>query len=210
TMALLRVRHCRALLYCRRVPPRCPACGADLRRAPLRSAPVRVRCPFRHGHAQPRAFLVRASDGSFLHGYDGHGDLHVGITSSKGVVYNYDQEGVHRAASGWEECISIPLVQPDMWELLQQWDELLEEFSLEEAWLPHRYHEQQHNCFTFALAFVNRLRQRRGKQPLSKGHFTERFLLPHTRQASRYLTLHQQLAHSDVYVVPLAEQEREG
>lgn len=55
-----------------------------------------------------------------------------------GVVYNYDQEGVHRAGSGWEQSISIPLVQPDMWELLQHWDNLLEEFSLEEAWLPHR------------------------------------------------------------------------
>lgn len=55
-----------------------------------------------------------------------------------GVVYHYDQEGVHRAASGWEQSISIPLVQPDMWELLQHWDNLLEEFSLEEAWLPHR------------------------------------------------------------------------
>lgn len=55
-----------------------------------------------------------------------------------GVVYNYDQDGVHRAGSGWEQCISIPLVQPDMWELLQHWDELLQEFSLEEAWLPHR------------------------------------------------------------------------
>ncbi|NXQ56495.1 MKROS protein, partial [Anthoscopus minutus] len=140
--------------------------------------------------------------------YDGHCDLHVGITNSKGVVYNYDQEGVHRAGSGWEQCISIPLVQPDMWELLQQWDNLLEEFSLEEAWLPHRYQEQQHNCFTFALAFVNRVRQSRGREPLSKAQFTESFLLPHSREASRYLTLQQQLAHRDFYIVPLAEQEQ--
>lgn len=63
-----------------------------------------------------------------------------------GVVYNYDQEGVHRAASGWEQCISIPLVQPDMSELLQQWDDLLEEFSLEEAWLPHRCVDDSPGC----------------------------------------------------------------
>ncbi|NWS04303.1 MKROS protein, partial [Motacilla alba] len=141
--------------------------------------------------------------------YDGHCDLHVGITSSQGVVYNYDQEGVHRDARGWEQCISIPLVQPDMWELLQQWDNLLEEFSVEEAWLPHRYEEQQHNCYTFALAFINRVRQARGGAALSKAEFTERFLLARTREASRYLRLQQQLAHSDVYIVPLAEQEQE-
>jgi len=55
-----------------------------------------------------------------------------------GVVYNYDEEGVHRAETGWEQCISIPLVQPDMFGLLQQWDKLLEEFSAGEDWLPHR------------------------------------------------------------------------
>ncbi|XP_071296171.1 MKRN2 opposite strand protein isoform X2 [Agelaius tricolor] len=136
-MAVLRVRHCRALLYCRRAPPRCPACGGDLRGAGLAAAPVRLDSPFRHGHRQQRAFLVRPTRGTFLDGYDGHCDLHVGISSSQGVVYNYDQEGVHRDGRGWEQCISIPLVQPDMWELLQHWDSLLEEFSLEQAWLPH-------------------------------------------------------------------------
>ncbi|NWV42538.1 MKROS protein, partial [Grantiella picta] len=127
-----------------------------------------------------------------------------------GVVYSYDQEGVHRADRGWEQCISIPLVQPGMAELLQQWDHLLEEFAVEEAWLPHRYEEQQHNCYTFALAFINRIRLARGQGALSKGQFTERFLIPHTREASRYLTLHQELAHSDVYIVPLPEPEQDS
>ncbi|NWR42922.1 MKROS protein, partial [Regulus satrapa] len=127
-----------------------------------------------------------------------------------GVVYNFDEEGVHRDGSGWEECISIPLVQPDVWELLQHWDKLLEEFSLEEAWLPHRYDEQQHNCFTFALAFINRVRQARGRAALSKAEFTERFLLAHSTEASRYLRLRRQLAHSDCYIVPLAPPEQRG
>lgn len=124
-----------------------------------------------------------------------------------GVVYSYDQEGVHRDASGWEQCISIPLLQPDTGELLQHWDSLLQEFSLEEAWLPHRYEEQQHNCFTFALAFINRVRQGRGGAALSKAEFTERFVLPRSREAARYLRLQQLLDHSDIYIVPLAEQE---
>ncbi|NXO21989.1 MKROS protein, partial [Cisticola juncidis] len=126
-----------------------------------------------------------------------------------GVVYHYDQQGVHRAGSGWEQSICIPLVQPDMWELLQHWDQLLEEFSLGEAWLPHRYEEQQHNCFTFALSFVNAVRRGRGRPPLSQARFTEAFLLPHTRQAARYLHLHQQLAHRDCYIVPLEGQEQQ-
>ncbi|NWY47380.1 MKROS protein, partial [Sylvia atricapilla] len=219
-MAVLRVRHCRALVYCRRAPPRCPACGGDLRQAGLTAAPDRAHRPLGSrsplcrcrwgcagvcGHmAVPQQPLCSPSSG-----YDGHGDLHVGITNSKGVVYHYDQEGVHRAASGWEQSISIPLVQPDMWELQQHWDSLLEEFSWEEAWLPHRYEEQQHNCFSFALAFVNGVRRGRGRQPLSKAQFTQTFLLPHTTEASRYLRLQQHLAHSDFFIVPLAEQQEQ-
>ncbi|XP_074406254.1 MKRN2 opposite strand protein [Zonotrichia albicollis] len=207
-MAVLRVRHCRALLYCRRAPLRCPACGGDLRGAGLASAPVRLDSPFRHGHGQPRAFLIRPTRGTFLDGYDGHSDLHVGISSSQGVVYSYDQEGVHRDARGWEQCISIPLLQPDAGQLLQLWDSLLQEFSLEEAWLPHRYEEQQHNCFTFALAFINRVRQARGGAALSRAEFTERFVLPRSREAARYLRLQQLLRHSDIHIVPLAEQQQ--
>ncbi|XP_030812319.1 MKRN2 opposite strand protein isoform X2 [Camarhynchus parvulus] len=72
-----------------------------------------------------------------------------------------------------------------------------------------RYEEQQHNCYTFALAFINRVRQGRGGAALSKAEFTERFLLARSREAARYLRLQQQLAHSDVYIVPLAEQEQQ-
>ncbi|XP_005052906.1 PREDICTED: MKRN2 opposite strand protein [Ficedula albicollis] len=184
-------------------------------RARAQGSPVGERSPLRSARSSARpgwagTLLSLSALCSSRSGYDGHSDLHVGITNSQGMVYHYDQEGVHRSASGWEQCICIPLVQPDMWELLQLWDNLLEEFSWEEAWLPHRYDEQQHNCFTFALAFVNRVRHGRGREPLSKAHFTESFLLPHTREASRYLTLHQQLAHTDVYIVPLAEQEQDS
>ncbi|XP_050184271.1 MKRN2 opposite strand protein [Myiozetetes cayanensis] len=202
-MALLRVRHCRALLYCRRAPARCPACGGALAAGGLSSAPVRLDCPFRPGHGQPRAFLVRPTRGAFLRGYDGSSDLHVGITDSRGVVYHYDQEGVHRAHCGWEQCICIPLVQPQSGQLLHHWDGLLEEFAEGEAWLPHRYDEQEHNCYTFALAFINHVLSRQGKQPLSKEEFTERFVLPQSRRASRYLSLQRELAHRDCYIVPL-------
>ncbi|XP_010182679.1 PREDICTED: MKRN2 opposite strand protein, partial [Mesitornis unicolor] len=157
-------------------------------------------------------------DGAHLHhqhccfsfrGYDGKSDLHVGITNSNGVVYNYNQEGMHRAETGWEQCISIPLVQPDMFGLLQQWDKLLEEFSVGEAWLPHRYEEHDHNCYTFALAFINSVLTAQGKQQMSKSEFTETFVIPQTRKASKYITLHQELTANDFYIVPLPDREKQ-
>ncbi|KAM6325432.1 MKRN2 opposite strand protein isoform 1-T1 [Podargus strigoides] len=177
-------------------------------------------------------------------GYDGKSDLHVGITSSDGVVYNYDEEGIHRADTGWEQCISVPLVQPDMFGLLQQWDALLEEFSVGEAWLPHRtvynssreqlrdtgfacqdkdmlpknemltgrhrwYEEQDHNCYTYALAFINSVLTAQGKREMSKSEFTEKFVIPHTKKASKYITLHQELTANDLYIVPLPDPEQQ-
>ncbi|XP_009320288.1 PREDICTED: MKRN2 opposite strand protein [Pygoscelis adeliae] len=142
-------------------------------------------------------------------GYDGKSDLHVGITNSNGVVYNYNEEGIHRAETGWEQCISIPLVQPDMFGLLQQWDALLEEFSVGEAWLPHRYEEHDHNCYTYALAFINSVLTAQGKRQMSKSEFTEKFVIPQTKKASKYITLHQELTANDFYIVPLPDQEKQ-
>ncbi|NXW93541.1 MKROS protein, partial [Alopecoenas beccarii] len=207
--AIVRVRHCGAAIFSRRVPERCPACGGTLRGSALPDAPLRLPSPFRHGHRQPRAFLLRPTAGTFLGGYDGKSDLHVGITNSNGVVYNYDAEGVHRAGTGWEQCISIPLVQPHMFGLLQQWDQLLEEFSTGEAWLPHRYDEHEHNCYTYALAFINSILTAQGKREMSKSEFTEKFVIPQTKRAARYITLHQELTANDFYIVPLPQQEQE-
>ncbi|KAM9182531.1 MKRN2 opposite strand protein [Mergus octosetaceus] len=206
---VLRLRHCGAAIFCRRPPPLCPACGRHLRGAGLAAAPVRLPCPFRHGHRQRRALLLRPAAGSFLGGYDGRADLHVGITNGDGVVYNYDEEGIHRDEAGWEQCVSIPLVQPDMFELLQQWDKLLEEFSVGEAWLPHRYEEHDHNCYTYALAFINSILTAQGKQQMSKSEFTEKFVIPQTKNASKYITLHQELTTKDFYIVPLPDQENQ-
>lgn len=127
-----------------------------------------------------------------------------------GVVYNYDAEGVQRAGTGWEQCISVPLVQPHMFGLLQQWDQLLEEFSAGQAWLPHRYDEHEHNCYTYALAFINSILTAQGKREMSKSEFTERFVIPQTKRAARYITVHQELTANEFYIVPLPQQEELG
>lgn len=53
-----------------------------------------------------------------------------------GVVYNYTREGVRQDASGWQRCVSVPLVRPDMFHLLAQWDQYLERFSQAPLWDP--------------------------------------------------------------------------
>ncbi|XP_006117689.1 MKRN2 opposite strand protein isoform X2 [Pelodiscus sinensis] len=144
----------------------------------------------------------------FSGGYNGSSDLHVGITNTNGLVYNYNETGVHRVEHGWEQCISILLVQPDMYGLLNQWDKYLEEFSTGEAWFFHRYDEHHHNCYTYALTFINCVLAAQGKQPTSKSEFTERFVIPQTRKASKYITLYQEVAENYFYISDSPDQEK--
>ncbi|XP_048713112.1 MKRN2 opposite strand protein isoform X2 [Caretta caretta] len=125
-----------------------------------------------------------------------------------GLVYNYNETGIHRVELGWEQCISIPLMQPDMYGLLEQWDKYLEEFSTGEAWFFHRYDEHHHNCYTFALAFINCVLAAQGKQPMSKSEFTERFVIPQTRKASKYITVYQEVAENYFYIGDTLDQEK--
>lgn len=105
-------------------------------------------------------------------------------------MYNYTAYGVQRDQAGWEQSVSVPLVPPGTLALLDQWDKYLEDFSAEDAWLPHRYEENLHNCSTFALAFINGVLRVEGLGPLDKREFTEKFVLPRTRLTSKYIALY--------------------
>lgn len=69
-----------------------------------------------------------------------------------GIVYNYTMYGVQRDEAGWEQSVSIPLLQPGMFGLMDQWDKYLEDFSSTGAWLPQRYGAAETTC---SLAFVH-------------------------------------------------------
>ncbi|KAM9681159.1 MKRN2 opposite strand protein isoform 3-T3 [Dama dama] len=132
--------------------------------------------------------------------YDGRSDLHVGITSTGGVVYNYTVHGVQRDEVGWEQSVSVPLLQPGLFGLLDQWDKYLEDFSATGAWLPHRYEEDHHNCYSYALAFINCVLATEGEEPLDRDEFTEKFVVPRTRKASKYIMLYHAIEEQGFYV----------
>ncbi|XP_015415867.1 PREDICTED: MKRN2 opposite strand protein isoform X2 [Myotis davidii] len=139
--------------------------------------------------------------------YDGRSDLHVGITNTNGVVYNYTMHGVQRDEAGWEQSVSVPLLQPGMFGLMDQWDKYLEDFSTTEAWLPHRYEEEHHNCYSYTLTFINCVLATEGKEQLDKNEFTEKFVVPRTRKASKYITLYRAVEEHGFYVIDHPHQE---
>ncbi|XP_060095846.1 MKRN2 opposite strand protein [Heteronotia binoei] len=208
--ALIKISHCKKDIFFPYVPKYCPLCGQSVSCRRLEEAPVSIPSPFVNGHREKCSFLLKPTSGTFLRGYDGDSDLHVGITSTNGLVYNYSETGINRGEHGWEQCINIPLVQPDMYALLKQWDTYLEQFSATEIWLPYRYEEHIHNCYTFALTFINCVLSAQGKQQMNKSEFTEKFVIPRTRKASKYITVYKEVCKNGFYVVDRREQENDN
>ncbi|XP_053233676.1 MKRN2 opposite strand protein isoform X1 [Podarcis raffonei] len=204
---LIKISHCKRDIFGSFVPKHCPLCGQSLFYRKLEEAPVTIPSPFVNGHRERCSFLLKPTTGTFLRGYDGSSDLHVGITNTNGLVYNYNETGVNIAEHGWEQCVSVHLVQPDMYGLLNQWDTYLEQFSAAEIWLPHRYEEHLHNCYTYALTFINCVLSAQKKQQMNKSEFTERFVIPRTRKASKYITIYKEICKNGFYAVDLPAQE---
>ncbi|XP_061584107.1 MKRN2 opposite strand protein-like [Cololabis saira] len=200
---VIRLSHCQKEIFCFSVPETCPSCGEELKGSRLQEAPVSLPSPLTNGHKTSCCLLVAPAHDNQARDFDGTADLHTGISSTKGVVYNYTREGVQREQSGWERCVSIPLVRPDMFHLLAQWDQYLERFSGGPVWDPawQRFHEDDHNCFSFCLHFVNSVLAAEGLATLSRDDFTRCFILPRMRRVSKYTTLYQHIQRQQFYVV---------
>lgn len=64
-----------------------------------------------------------------------------------------------------------------------------------------RYHEDHHNCYSFVLSFLQRLQY--GELSMaasSKQKFCERYIVPRTTTAGKYISLYRKLRSNDIYV----------
>ncbi|XP_034023534.1 MKRN2 opposite strand protein [Thalassophryne amazonica] len=204
--AVIRLSHCHKHIFCFSVPEECPSCGEQLKGSRLQEAPVKLPCPLTDGHKTSCCLLVTADD--LDRAFDGTSDLHTGISNNKGVVYNYTRAGVRRDQSGWERCLSVPLVRPDMFYLLAQWDQYLDRFSDGPMWdtVWHRFDEDSHNCFSFCLQFINSVLAMEGRSLLTREFFTKSFIVPRMTRVYKYLTLYHHVQKQQYYVVDRPEE----
>ncbi|KAG9353027.1 hypothetical protein JZ751_017603 [Albula glossodonta] len=196
--SVIKFSHCNKDIYCFFVPEECPECSVSFSGRRLEDAPVSIPNPFSDGHKNPCSFLVAPTEGTFLKDFEGDSDLHTGITDTKGVVYNYTKTGVRKDSVGWEKCISVPLVQPDMYSLIDQWDRYLDNFD-----------EEKHNCYSYSLAFINCVLATQGKRSLSKEEFSQNFVVPRIKRASKYSMLCEQISQNYFYIVENPPKEPE-
>ncbi|XP_071351423.1 MKRN2 opposite strand protein [Trachinotus anak] len=209
--SVIRLSHCQKDIFCFSVPEDCPSCGEVLRGNRLQEAPVSLPSPFTNGHKSSCCLLVAPAHDNQGRDFDGTSDLHTGISNTKGVVYNYTRGGVRKDQSGWERCVSVPLVRPDMFHLLAQWDQYLDHFSDGPMWDPawHRFDEDHQNCFTYCLHFINSVLAAEGRSTLSKETFTQSFILPRMRRVTKYTTLFQHIQRHQYYMVDRQEDRQE-
>ncbi|XP_068171858.1 MKRN2 opposite strand protein-like [Antennarius striatus] len=205
--SVVRLTHCQKDIFCFSVPDNCPHCGGALRGGRLQEAPVSLPSPFSNGHKTSCCLLIAPAHDNLSREFDGMSDLHTGISNMSGVVYNYTRSGVGKQPTGWERCVSVPLVRPDMFHLLAQWDQYLERFSEGSLWDPawHRFDEDDHNCFSFCLQFINSVLAAEGRSPLSRDAFIHSFILPKMRRVSKYTTLYQHIQRHRYYLVDRQE-----
>ncbi|XP_057703141.1 MKRN2 opposite strand protein [Corythoichthys intestinalis] len=205
---VLRVRHeCLNDIFCFSLPLLCPACGEALAGRRLHQAPVSLPDPLGDGHKTPCCLLVAPVDRHAGGDFDGTSELHTGISNTSGMVYNYTERGVVQDRHGWDRCLSVPLVRPDMFHLLAQWDRYLEQFSRGPMWDPtcRSFCEDSHNCLTFCVAFINGVlaAEGHGRASLSRDDLTRDVIAPAVSRACKYAALRRHLQQHQFYVMDM-------
>lgn len=186
-------RHCSVKnIFCKTIPETCPVCSLGISNYIVE--PFRIPYPFINAIHNPTSIVIRPSVGSFLEDYDVTYDLHIGITNSKGNIFEFDKNGlIINDVAKWKNCIVLKIV-PASWTV--QWDETLQYILEDLKWNSVNYHIINMNCFDFILEFFNHL----GYVDLkfaSKEDLCEKLILSKFQNAMRYISLYKALKNEE-------------
>ena len=201
-------QHCTNVnILCLRLPDTCPLCSEFLSGC-MKIPPFRIPTPFTHSKEKPHSIVIKPSSGSFFESTESilNEDLHVGICDSKGVVYDFDEDGMNKSSDGWPQCIAVKVVEKKDFQILSLWNSTLQEFSETAKWNAENYDEDTNNCFTFALEFLRVLQPSICSDSLKdKVTFCENLLLPYTKSAAKYLHIYEKLSLEGGIIVEKSE-----
>lgn len=126
-------------------------------------------------------------------------DLHIGVTTSTGTIVEFDKNGLCRHRNGqWDQCLLLDQVDGP-W--MEHWDTTLLQVCKQKDWSPRSYHEEKYNCYSFVLYFLQRLHYGNlSKAALCKTKFCEKFIVPRTTSAGKYISLYRKLRDAGCYV----------
>ncbi|RWS27905.1 MKRN2 opposite strand protein-like protein, partial [Leptotrombidium deliense] len=178
---ILCFQHCdkNSKVFCLELPDYCPQCDSAMTTVELMIPPFQIPFPFTCAKNVPNSVIIRPTDGDFLHHYQNAADLHIGLTDSRGDVYEFDKYGLHIRAKNWtwNQCLCIPIVSESssMWK--EYWDYTLAIVSQLNNWTSDKYSEDSNNCYSFVLTFLRMLQVKELKPSLtSKTQFCKDFI----------------------------------
>uniref|UniRef100_A0A0A1X9X4 MKRN2 opposite strand protein n=1 Tax=Zeugodacus cucurbitae TaxID=28588 RepID=A0A0A1X9X4_ZEUCU len=172
-----------------------------------RLLPFRLPYPFIRASQYPCAIVLRPTTGDFLNDYNNSTDLHIAVTTSTGCVVEFDRYGLRRhrpdnaRMSDWWQCLLVGDV-PEPW--YDYWDDILQQICNQpDRWTVSHYQEDNHNCYTFVLAFLQALAyDKLSAAARSKTGFCEKYIVPRTTTAGKYISLYRKLRDTGIYVHP--------
>ncbi|XP_077285256.1 MKRN2 opposite strand protein [Arctopsyche grandis] len=191
-------QHCGPKIFCKALPEKCPICCDDLSIANFGLLPFRVPYPFVKASQYSCAVLIKPTNGDFLNEYFNSKDLHIGITTSTGIIIEFDRKGLQKRGLYWDQCLLIGQL-PSSWS--DHWDDVLVKICKQPCWTSDSYKEESFNCYTFVLAFLRELNcGAMSEAATSRTTFCEKFIVPRTTAAGKYISLYRRLRDNGHFV----------
>jgi len=166
--------------------------------------PFRLPYPFVKATQTQAAVILRPTSGDFLNDYNNNTDLHIAVTTSQGMIVEFDSHGLRthdvnvETKKSWRQCLVVETI-PEAWH--EFWDEVLIKTSELPAWTAESYDKDTHNCYSFVLTFLQTV----GFGDLSRVAsnrtlFCERFICPRTVVAGKYISLYRKIRDQGRYI----------
>ncbi|XP_076233438.1 MKRN2 opposite strand protein-like [Calliopsis andreniformis] len=188
--------HCNSKnVFCKSVPERCPLCRSYI--IDYKVEPFAIPYPYKNAVYHPSSLVIRPSQGNFLNDYNILDDLHIGITNSEGIVFEYDIGGIIvNNHSKWTNSIILKII-PLSWE--SHWDKTLEKMLKDVKWTFENYDEISMNCFSFVIEFLNNL-QYINMRFVNKEDICNKLILSKIQDAVKYNSIFKKLKNNDYLI----------
>lgn len=183
-------------ILCFTIPLVCPLCSQDTVTTAMRIPPFIIDSPFVSAYSTQCCVVIKPTRGSFLEDFTNQSNLHVGVTNSRGVVYEFDERGITVGAKDWNQCIRIRVILNDSADevMYGTWDEQLSDFVMNQCWTRTCYNEVTHNCYDFVLYFLRTQELKDVNECLSdRSSFCVSFILPKTQKAGKYISIYREI-----------------
>ncbi|KAG5670220.1 hypothetical protein PVAND_000498 [Polypedilum vanderplanki] len=202
---ILCVQHCSAKIFSFQLPESCPLCNKKILNGNNNFGllPFRLPYPFVRASQTQAAVILRPTNGDFLNDYNNKTDLHIALTTSQGIIVEFDRHGLKRhltrdGKSLWEQSLVVESVSEAWW---HHWDEILAKMCKQGNWTEAAYKKDTHNCYTFVLTFLQALGYGElSRTARNKTLFCEKFICPRTVVAGKYISLYRKIRDNGSYV----------